>query len=76
MDDNLYIMGFADWNFDGKLDIMAAYSIYLNQYVSSAADEPIITPTVFTLSSYPNPFNAQTTITFDLPRAGCDAEIV
>lgn len=28
------------------------------------------TPNAFALSAYPNPFNAQTTITFDLPRAG------
>jgi len=36
----------------------------------SAADDPVVAPLSFKLSSYPNPFNAQTTITFDLPRAG------
>jgi len=40
------------------------------RYLSTAADPTPEIPKTFSLSSYPNPFNAQTTITFDLPRAG------
>ncbi len=38
--------------------------------VSETEDVPVIVPSTFALSAYPNPFNAQTTIQFDLPSAG------
>jgi len=62
------IRGFADWDNSGTMDIFTDVGIYLNMS-PSAADDPVAAPSSFTLSSYPNPFNAQTTITFDLPRA-------
>ena len=34
-----------------------------------AVDDVILPPSSFNLSNYPNPFNANTTISFDLPRA-------
>lgn len=52
------------------------YSTWLNIPVRgsatiSATDDPfILHPSAFSLSSYPNPFNARATITFTLPRAG------
>ncbi len=64
-----YIRGFADWDNNGTMDIFTDAGIYLNMS-PSAADDPVVAPSSFKLSSYPNPFNAQTTITFDLPRAG------
>lgn len=63
------IRGFADWDNNGTMDIFTDAGIYLSMS-PSAADDPVVAPSSFTLSSYPNPFNAQTTITFDLPRAG------
>lgn len=63
------IRGFADWDNNGMMDIFADDGIHLNM-TPSAADDPVVAPSSFKLSSYPNPFNAQTTITFDLPRAG------
>ncbi len=64
-----YIRGFADWDNNGTMDIFTEEGIYLSMS-PSAADDPITAPLSFTLSSYPNPFNAQTNITFELPRAG------
>lgn len=36
----------------------------------SDADESVVVPKSFSLAAYPNPFNAQATIAFDLPQAG------
>lgn len=66
---NGVIRGFADWDNDGTTDIFTDEGIYLNLTPTAADDEQILHPTSFVLSAYPNPFNAQTTIVFDLPNA-------
>lgn len=64
------IRGFADWDNDGTTDIFTDEGIYLNLSPTAADEEQILNPSSFVLSAYPNPFNAQTMITFDLPKAG------
>ncbi|MCB9357396.1 MAG: T9SS type A sorting domain-containing protein [Calditrichaeota bacterium] len=64
------IRGFADWDHNGTLDIFTGNGIYLNLTPSDADEPGILQPSSFVLSVYPNPFNAQTTISFDLPLAG------
>lgn len=64
------IRGFADWDHSGTLDIFTDEGVYLNLTPSDADDQQSPSPKAFTLSIYPNPFNAQTTIAFDVPTAG------
>ncbi len=64
------IRGFADWDGDGTTDIFTDEGIYLNLTPSATDEASALVPSSFTLTSYPNPFNAQTTIQFDLPHAG------
>lgn len=64
------VRGFADWDNDGTTDIFTDEGIYLNLTPTAADDDQIPHPSSFVLSAYPNPFNAQTTIAFDLPESG------
>ncbi len=50
---------------DGTVADIGAF--YFNQL--SADERPILPPSSFSLSAYPNPFNASTQIVFELPRA-------
>lgn len=64
---NLY---FADFEGDGDLDVFSQNGVWLSLTPSDADDDHAGTPSSFSLSAYPNPFNARTTIAFDLPKAG------
>ncbi len=46
------------------------FGVYDCSAAMSASDPFILPPSSFSLSCYPNPFNATTQIRFDLPRAG------
>jgi predicted outer membrane repeat protein len=52
---------------DGSVADMGAFPY---EPEMDAADPRDLQPTSFTLANYPNPFNATTSIAFDLPRAG------
>lgn len=64
------IRGFADWDGDGTTDIFTDQGVFLNLSPSSIPDLHSEVPSEFSFSAYPNPFNAQTTIAFDLPKTG------
>ncbi len=64
---NLYL---ADFNGDGNLDVFSQNGVWISLSPTPVKDDPILHPSSFILSAYPNPFNAQTTIQFDLPSAG------
>jgi hypothetical protein len=62
-------IGFADFDNDGDLDIFTDEDVWLSLSPSPASENFILSPSSFILSAYPNPFNATTTIRFDLPIA-------
>jgi hypothetical protein len=64
---NLY---FADFDNDGDLDVFTQNGVWLSLTPSPVNDQPILHPSSFILSAFPNPFNAETTLQFDLPQTG------
>lgn len=64
----------ADFDGDGDADIIAndngSLTLYENRSTLSIEDNPAVPHSVAVCRAYPNPFNAQTTISFTLPQAG------
>ena len=63
-------ISFADVNNDGHLDLCTPTEVWLNLTPSSVGSSFILPPSSFSLSAFPNPFNAQTRIRFEVARAG------
>ncbi|MCB1058784.1 MAG: T9SS type A sorting domain-containing protein [Calditrichaeota bacterium] len=61
---------FADFDGDGDLDVFTQDGLWISLSPSPVNDEPILHPSSFILSAYPNPFNPETTLQFDLPLTG------
>ncbi|MBU0509236.1 T9SS type A sorting domain-containing protein [bacterium] len=61
---------FADLEGDGDLDLFTPGQVWISLNPDAISEPFIPHPSSLILSSYPNPFNAQTTITFTLPSAG------
>ncbi len=63
----------ADFNGDGVLDIVALWSyqlhIYFNDFANALTGEETLPQTFEVSTSYPNPFNNATTISFTLNRS-------
>ncbi len=57
----------ADETFEDDFD---SYGVHLYRIRSATGVSETVGPSVFALSSRPNPFNPSTTITFSLPRSG------
>ncbi len=58
------------WYFLADVDMSGHRSEHRDRIVSAAVVDPIATPTSYSLSVYPNPFNPTTTISFTLIEAG------
>jgi len=65
-------LGFADADGDGDNDIFTTASLWYNLSPSpvSPGSGGAVIPSEVSLSAYPNPFNATTTITYSLPASG------
>jgi len=72
------VVGFAPTSVGVFDDTVRFYIAYYHQWltipvsgvgIANAADRSILRPSAFSLSCNPNPFNAQTRISFSLPRA-------
>lgn len=61
-------IAFADADNDGDLDLFTTDEVWLSLSPNSNDDSVAPLPVSFTLSAYPNPFNAVTTMSFSLPR--------
>jgi hypothetical protein len=64
-----------DWDFDGDDELFTVSGSIINVYeierATPVAEKPILPNEFLAVSNYPNPFNAQTNVKYNLPRQ-CD----
>lgn len=65
--DSLSILDVDD---DGHADLCTTAGIWLNRGALAAKDRMTGLPSSFTLSAFPNPFNSEVEIRYDLPKSG------
>ena len=70
--DNIYVYDFKKNNFEILYNIILDQPYYLVSFKDPYSEDNVVAPKLKLYSNYPNPFNPETNISFDLP---CDSEV-